>query len=203
MTTGPDVSPGQRKLPVAAKLLIGCSAILALGVLAMAVVVGVGGFAVKRGIDAVAEHAEHQQEATALLDRLERDYRFQPPTDGVVSRALRDRFASVTERAWTEIADWATEARDLEARNAARPGRRPTLGDAVTVFRSADGAARSRLVLARALSAERMSLSEYLWTGQTLRNDGRAGLSSNRVEAGDAALVLDLAAAWGRVERLT
>jgi hypothetical protein len=47
-----------------------------------------------------------------------------------------------------------------------------------------------------------MSLSEYLWTGQTLRNDGRAGLSSNRVEAGDAALVLDLAAAWGRVERV-
>jgi hypothetical protein len=202
VTAGPDIPPGPRKLPVGAKLLIGCVATLALGLLGMAVVVGVGGFAVKRGIDAVVDYAEDQREATALLDRLERDYRFQPPSDGVVSPVLRDRFASATERAWTEISGWATEVREVEARGAARPGRRPTLGDAVTVIRSADGAARSRLVLARALSAERMSLAEYLWTGQTLQHDGQGRLASTRVEAADAALVLDLAAAWGQAERV-
>lgn len=202
MTASPDTPPGPRKLPVGAKLLFGCAATLALGLLGMAVMVGVGGFAVKRGIDAVVGHAEDQREATALLDRLERDYRFQPPIDGVVSPALRNRFASVTERAWTEISDWATEVRELKAPGAARPGRRFTLGDAVAVARSADGVARSRLVLARALSAERMSLAEYLWTGQTLRRDSQGGQGSTPVEAADAMLVLNLAAAWGQAERL-
>jgi hypothetical protein len=47
-----------------------------------------------------------------------------------------------------------------------------------------------------------MSLAEYLWTGQTLRRDSQGGQGSTPVEAADAMLVLNLAAAWGQAERV-
>ena len=202
MTAGPATPSPPRKVPVGVKLLIGCVAVLALGFGGLAVAVGVGGFVLKRGLDAVADHAEDQREATALLDRLERDYQFRPATDGLPSPAERGRFAAVTERAWSGMRDWAEDARALDSRGAARPGRQTTLGDAVTAARAADGAVRSRVVLVRALAAERMSLSEYLWTGRALLRDGPRGLASDRVRAGDAELVLNMAMTWGRAERV-
>ena len=93
MTASPQDGPPRRKVHVGVKLLIGCLAVMALGFVGIAVAVGIGGFALKRGVEAVAGQADDHREATALLDRLERDYPFRSPVDGVVPTALSLRFA--------------------------------------------------------------------------------------------------------------
>lgn len=200
MTGGaPAPRPGT---PLGVKLLMGCIGVVVLGLVGVAVAIGIGAFAISRGVDAVAEHARDQQEATALLDRLERDYRFSPPANGEVTPTLERRFAAVTERAWPGMRRWAEEARRLDARAADRPGRQANLGDAVTAARTASGVVQARVVLARALEKERMSLSEYLWTGHALQAGGPERLGRTARDAEDVDLVLRTAALWGRAEGL-
>ena len=200
MTASPQDGPPRRKVHVGVKLLIGCLAVMALGFVGIAVAVGIGGFALKRGVEAVAGQADDHREATALLDRLERDYPFRSPVDGVVPTALRLRFASVTDRVWSGMRDWAGDALELDDRTRSRPDRRANLGDAVTAARAAGGVVRARIVLARSLAAERVSLSEYVWTGHALRREGPL---SPETADGNAEMVLNVASLWARSEGLT
>jgi hypothetical protein len=195
----PEAPPGTapRKTPAGIKLLVGCLILLAVGFAGIALTVGVGGFALMRKVEAVAGGAEEQEQASALLDRVERDYPFTPPKGGVTP-VLRSRFTAVTLLAWEDLRAWAEQARRLEARTADRPERRPNLDDALTVMRTAGGLVRSRAVLARSLAAERVSLSEYLWTGTALRRTGE--METARMHGVDAELVLALAAVWARAE---
>ncbi|MGD2070795.1 MAG: hypothetical protein PVI57_19130 [Gemmatimonadota bacterium] len=150
------------------KLLIGCVILLILAGVALAVALGVGGFALKRQLDSFLGGLEDQQEASQTLERLEQEYPFEVPEDGVVSSSQLDRFVAVTDAAWDEIRPLAEELADLERirdESDGGPGIRELIGGA----RALGGFTRARLVLADELEAEGMSLSEYVWTGTSLQ----------------------------------
>ncbi len=155
-----------RGLPTGLKLLFGCLGVVALGLIVLAVAVGVGGFALKRGIESTVGGLEEHREATEALGSLEREHPFEVPSDGVVTERRLRRFLSVTDRAWEEMRPWADEIRELRKRSSM--GEQPGLRDAFAGARAVGGIARSRLALAGALEAEGMSLGEYAWMGLTL-----------------------------------
>lgn len=181
---GGDTSAGaarpSRGLPTGLKILFGCLGVVALGLIVLAVAVGVGGFALKRGIESTVGGLAEHREATDAMERLEREHPFEVPTNGVVAEGRLRRFLAVTDRAWAGMRPWAEEIRDLRARSEA--GEQPRLRDAATGARAVGGIARSRVALAEALEAEGMSLGEYAWTGLTLSRAAdaeRGGPSSN------------------------
>lgn len=211
----------KKKLPTGVKVLIGCLGAVAVLTILGVVALGVGGFALKRGVDSVMGGLEEQDEATETLARLERDHAFRPPEDGVVPEASAERYASVTAEAWERMRPWAEELEELEAER--EDGRQPGLRDAVGGVRAMGGFWRSRVELAQTLEAEDMSLGEYVWTGVTLRRaaDVAAGRRADRaVPEGNLALarehadalpapdgdeigpgiVLGLATVWARTE---
>ncbi len=165
---GPEAGspPRSRGLPTGLKLLFGCLGVVALGLIVLAVAVGVGGFALKRGIESTVGGVEEHREASEVLGRLERDHPFEPPSDGAVTEQRLRRFLAVTDRAWEGMRPWADEIRELRERSAS--GEQPRLRDALTGARAVGGMGRSRLALAGALEGEGMSLGEYAWTGLTL-----------------------------------
>lgn len=169
----------RKKLPTGVKVLIGClGAVAVVGILGV-VALGVGGFALKRGVDSVIGGLEEQEEATETLARLERDHAFRPPQDGVVPDGSAERYASVTAEAWERMRPWAEELAELEAER--EDGRQAGLRDAVGGVRAMGGFWRSRVELAQTLEAEDMSLGEYVWTGVTLQRaaDVTAGRRSD------------------------
>lgn len=163
---GDTVPQGSRGLPKGLKVLFGCLGVAALLTIVLAVALGVGVFAVKRGIESTVGSYEEHQEASEALARLEREYPYEAPADGEVTDEQVRRFLAVTDRAWEEIRPWADEVEEFRARAGAEEEVR--LRDALTGARTVGGVARSRVVLARALEAERVSLAEYAWTGLTL-----------------------------------
>lgn len=156
----------EKGLPRGLKLLFGCLGIVTLGLIVLAVAVGVGGYALKRGVESTVGSFEEHREASAALVRLEREHPFEPPSDGIVSDDQVRRFLTVTDRAWEEIRPWAEEVEELRARTRSEQGVR--LRDALTGARAMGGVAQSRLALARVLEAEGVSLGEYAWTGLSL-----------------------------------
>lgn len=154
------------------KLFLGCLGVAALGLVILAVTVGVGGFALKRGVESTFGSVGEHREASETLARLGREHPFEVPADGVVSEERLRRFVAVTDRAWREMEPWAEEISELRARTESREN--PRLRDAVAGARAVGGMARSRLALAEALEAEDVSLGEYAWTGLTLARAAEA-----------------------------
>lgn len=169
---GGDAPP---RLPGGVKVLIGCLAVLGIGFVAVAAALGVGGFALSRGIRSAVGGVEEHAEAGRTLDRLEREHPFTVPGDGTLTEPGIERFAAVTARAWERMRGWAEELEALDARREA--DRAPGLRDAIGGVRAVGGFARSRVELARALDAEGVSLSEYVWTGNALRLAAAGGES--------------------------
>lgn len=159
-------------LPTGLKLFFGCLGIMALGAILLAVGVGVGGFALKRGIENTVGSYEEHSEASATLARLEREHPFEVPSGGIVTDAHVRRFLAVTDRAWKEIRPWAEEVEAFRARAGTAEGVR--LRDALTGARAMGGVGKSRVALAAALEAEGVSLGEYAWTGLTLERAAEA-----------------------------
>lgn len=211
----------KKKLPTGVKVLIGCLGTVAVVTILGIVALGVGGFALKRGVDSVVGGLEEQGEATETLARLERDHPFRPPENGVIPEASAERYASVTAEAWERMRPWAEELEELDAQR--EDGRQPGLRDAVGGVRAMGGFWRSRVELAQALEAQDMSLGEYVWTGLALQRaaDVAAGRRADRAvpernlalarehegalpatgsdEAGPG-IVLALATVWARAE---
>lgn len=163
----PESSSSRQGMSTGVKFLIGCVGLLLLVGVALAVAIGVGGFALKRQFDRFLGGIEEQQEASQTLDRLEQEYPFEVPEDGVVASSQLDRFVAVTDAAWEEIRPWAEELAELDRirESDEGPGIRELIGGA----RALGGFTRARLVLADELEAEGMSLSEYVWTGSSLQ----------------------------------
>lgn len=193
-------SASTAKTSTGVKLLIGCAIVAVIGLLTLAAVVAVGGIFLKRGLDSVAGQVDDQVEATAIFRQLEEEYPFQPPADGRVTSEQAEKFFAVTDEAWPEMEDWAADVVRVNEED----GRR-SLGDLAAGARGASGLVRSRVVLAEALEANEVSLTEYVWTGQVLRNapsaygayaDQIAELETRGSTKPGKGSVLDLAIMW-------
>ena len=198
----------KRRMPTGLKVAIGCLAAFFVLASLAAVAIGAGGMWLKGKADGMVEgvqaRAEAQQEASALLERLEREHPFTPPADGGIDPRSADRFFEATALAWSEIEPTVRNLDEIAERNRAD---RPRLGDVVEGMRNVGLLADSRLHIAHALDQAGLSLEEFVWTGQALRNAQRDGGTSAAyadrwaaIDSADgepnAAVVLDLATAW-------
>lgn len=200
----------KRRMPTGLKIAIGCLGVFfVLSVLAV-VAIGAGGMWLKDKADGVVEgvqaRAEAQQQAASILDRLERDHPFSPPADDRIDPASAERFFEAVGIAWTEIEPTVRNLDEIARRNREA---QPRLGDVVDGMRNVGLLADSRLHIARALEESDISLEEFVWIGQRLRNARHDGelpaayadrLASIDSATGEpsASVVLDLAIAWGR-----
>jgi hypothetical protein len=228
--TDPSAAPRKEGMSTGAKVLFGCLGLAFLGAVGLAVVVFVGGVALWRNVGSpMVERVEDQQAATETLQRIEEEYPFEPPEDGVVSEDRLERFLMVTTEAWEDIGVWAGDLEALSESTSA-PGDRGAveqLGDLATGARAIGGLMQSRASLAEALDQHDMSLAEYIWTGLTLSRaaeaeDGRRsaeGVPEENVELArrhsgrlpelgsdehnDAGAVLGVATMWGLTELST
>lgn len=204
----PAGTPPKRRMPTGLKVAIGClAAFFALAAIA-AVALGVGGLWLKDRagdfVEGVESRAEAQQEATAILERLERDRPFSPPEFGRIEPSSAERFFEATSLAWTQIEPIVRDLDEIAERN--RDGR-PWIGDMVDGMRNVGLLTDSRLHIARALDRAGLSLDEYVWTGQALKRAQRDGTApaayAERLAAMDPSaeepnpwVVLDLATVW-------
>lgn len=199
-------------MPTGLKLAIGCIVLFFGGAAIVAVLLGVGGWWIKGQaddlIEGVQNRAEAQQQASDILERLEREHPFSPPADGRIEPGSADRFFLATDLAWTQIEPTVSRLDEVAERN--REGR-ARLGDALEGVRSTGVLIDSRLHIARALDEAGMSLDEYVWTGDALRRAHRGGAGAladehrERLEAMDpsaeeptAWTVVELATLWSR-----
>lgn len=159
--------PPKQGMSTGAKVAIGCGIVALLAIVAVVVLVGVGGFFVKRQVDEFAGGVEAQQEASETFDELAREYPFTAPDDGVVGENRAERFFAVTDATWDEIEDWAGEMRERGERVDARGGD-PGVGDMMAGVRGIGELGRARAALAEALDEHEMSPGEYVWTGMAL-----------------------------------
>ena len=94
-------------MPTGLKVVIGRLVVSFLLFALVAVVIGAGGLWLKGQTDGLVEgvqdRAEAQQEASATLERLEREHPFTPPADERVAPESDDRFFEATALAWSEI----------------------------------------------------------------------------------------------------
>lgn len=203
-------TPPRRHMPTGLKLAIGCLvAFFALAAIA-AVALGVGGLWLKDRagdfVEGVEDRAEAQQEASAILERLERDRPFSPPADGRIDPGSAERFFEVTALAWTQIEPVVRDLDEIAERNR---DERPRIGDVVDGMRNVGLLTDSRLHIARALEQAELSLDEYVWTGQALRRAQRDGTApaayADRLATMDPSaeepnpwVVLDLATVWAQ-----
>lgn len=169
-----------------AKFALGCGGIFFLLVATVAVVIGVGwDWVTDQAGDLaqdVQQQAEAQNRATEILERLERDHRFEPPADEKVDPDRARRFFRATNSAWEELEPWTGELEDLERRLDERD---PGLSDVGAVVRGFEKLSESRVILARALEEQEMPLEEYLWTGLALARAREAigrGTGESRVQ---------------------
>lgn len=203
-------TPPKRRMPTGLKLAIGCLvAFFALAAMA-AVALGVGGLWLKDRagvfVEGVEGRAEAQREASAILERLERDQPFSPPADDQIVPGSADRFFEATALAWMQIEPVVRDLDEIAERNR---DERPRIGDVVDGMRNVGLLADSRLHIARALEQAELSLDEYVWTGQALRRAQRDGTApaayADRLAAMDSSadepnpsVVLDLATVWAQ-----
>lgn len=152
-----------------AKVGLGCGGCLVVILAAVGITVALGGgwIAQRAGevVDGLQQQTEAQAEATELLERLEREHPFEPPAEPTLEPEQARRFFRVTDSAWEELGSWAGELEELERRIEERD---PGLTDVGAVAEGFGKLAESRLVLARALEEEEVSLDEYVWTGSAL-----------------------------------
>jgi len=155
-----------RKIPHGAKLLVGCLGIAALLMVLLAVGVGIGGFALKRGVESAFGGLDEHRDATETLRRLETEHPFEVPADGVVTEDRLVRYLAVNDAAWEELAKWAGEM----VQPGEGSGEDGPLGlrRLVSGAKALAGSTRARIVLAEALAREGMSLGEFTWIGVTM-----------------------------------
>lgn len=165
--SGPAEAGGGKSggMSTGAKVLFACLGLTVLGIVALAAVVLVGGFALKRGAESVMATVEEQQQAGEILRRLEEEHPFQPPDDGVVGEERAARVLAVTDDAWEEIRPLAEDLSELREAASLNRGGLGRLRDMASGARAMGGFARSRVELAEALDAHDTSLGEYLWAG--------------------------------------
>ena len=186
------------------KLLFGCLGVAFLGVMALAVVVMVGGVALWRGADSVANRVEDQQAAAETLERIEEEHPFDPPEDGVVDEDQLERFLAVTADAWEDIGPWAE---DLEAlaqspTTSEGAGAMERLGGLASGARAIGGLMQSRVALAETLEEHDTSLAEFVWTGLMMSRAAEVRAGERRGE-GVPAENVELAERYeGRLPRL-
>lgn len=164
--------PRDRKVSTGVKLLLGCVGLVAVGMVVLAVAVGVGGFALKRAAESALGGLDEHREATEVLRRLEDDHPFDVPDDGIVTEDQLIRFLAATDLAWADLESWAEGTEELGERR--RAGEEAGLRDVIAGARSLAGGARARIVLAEALEEAGISLGEYVWTGLTLNRAAEA-----------------------------
>jgi hypothetical protein len=161
------------------KVAIGC------GVLAVVVVVGIviasiaGGMFLRKAQEWSGD-IEGQAETGAVIDRLETEYPFSPPVDGVVDPARAERFLAVTDLAWGQIEPkWD----DLEerGREIGDRGGEASVGDVIAGVR---GLTHARTAIAEALDKHEMPVSEYVWVGFALTRAYRALEGSDQGQEG-------------------
>lgn len=161
-------------MPTGLKVAIGCIVVFFSFAAIAAVLLGVGGWWVKGQAEdlmqGVQNRTEAQQEATDILDRLEREHPFTTPSNNGIDPGSANRFFRATELAWTRIEPTVRRLDEVADRN--REGR-ARLGDALEGFRGTGLLIDSRLHIARALDEVGMSLDEYVWIGGTLRSAHR------------------------------
>jgi hypothetical protein len=195
-------------MPTGLKVAIGCLAAFFVLAAIAAVALGVGGLWLKDRagdfVQGVGNRAEAQQEASAILERLERDRPFSPPSDGRIDPGSAERFFETTALAWTQIEPVVRDLDEIAERNR---DERPRIGDMVDGMRNVGLLTDSRLYIARALDQTGLSLDEYVWTGQALRRAQRDGTAlaayTDRLaamepsaEEPNPSVVLDLATVW-------
>lgn len=203
----PAAEPTGRKMPTGLKVAIGCIVVFFGFAAIAAVLLGVGGWWVKGQaddlIEGVQNRAEAQQQASDILERLDREHPFTTPADGRIDPASAERFFHATELAWTQIEPTVRRLDEVADRN--REGR-ARLGDALEGFRSTGVLIDSRLHIARALDEAGMSLEEFVWTGGALRNAYRDANAPEAYrgsrEAGDPVTLANIALAERHSERL-
>ena len=162
----PPTAIPKKKMSTGAKIAIALGVVMLLGMMAMAAVVVMGGLFLRDRASAFVAGMEEQEEATQILEDLEREVPFEPPPDGVVTDDQAQRFFATIETAWQEIEPWATELRDLEAQMSGPEN--PSVSEVLAGVQTAGRFVESRTVLARALEESRMSSGEFIWTGLSL-----------------------------------
>lgn len=222
---------GQQKkgISTGAKIFFGCLGLSFLGVIGLAAVVMVGGFALWRSADSVVGGMEEQQAAGETLRRVEEEHPFEPPEDGVVEEDQLERFLAITEDAWEDIGPWAEDLEALaqSATAGEGAGAMERLGGLASGARAIGGFAQSRVALVETLEEHDTSLAEFIWTGLMMsraaevqagersgegvpeenvalaeRYEGR--LPTLRTgERNDAGAVLGVATMWGLTELST
>lgn len=196
-----------RKMPTGLKVAVGCIVVFFGFAAIAAVLLGAGGWWIKGQaddlIEGVQSRATAQQEASGILEQLERDHPFTAPVDGRIDPASADRFFLATELAWTQIEPTVRRLDEVADRN--REGR-ARLGDALEGIRGTGLLIDSRLHIARALDEADMSLEEYVWTGSALRNAHRDANAPEAYrgsrEAGDPVTLANIALAKEHAEQL-
>lgn len=172
---GPSAPPPQwappppgpkKKMSTGAKIAIGLGVLMFIGMMALAGVVVMGGLFLRDRASGFLAGMEEQEEATQILEELERDVPFDPPSDGVVTDDQAERFFATIETAWQEIEPWAAELRNLEAQLSGPEN--PSVSEVLAGVQTAGRFVESRTVLARALEESRMSSGEFIWTGLSL-----------------------------------
>lgn len=175
-----------------AKVLFGCLGLTVVGIIGVAVALTIGGLALKKGVESALGTVERQEEAGAVLRRIEEDHPFEPPGDGVVGEERLARFLGATEEAWGEIRPWAEDLIELRDQATSERGGFSAVREMASGARAVGGLARSRVALAESLDAHEMSLGEYVWTGIQL-DRAVDGLEGDRSTEGVPQANLELA----------
>ncbi len=162
--SAPPPPPPKKGMSTGAKIAIGCGALAVLAIIVIVVVTLAGGMFLKHKAGDLKSGIEAQQQAGETIDRLESDHPFTPPQDGIVGEDRAGRFFAVTDDAWDEIEDWASDMQKRGERIDARNGK-AGVGDVAAGLK---GLGHSRVALAEALDDHDMPVSEYLWTGMAL-----------------------------------
>lgn len=163
-------APAKRRMPTGLKLAFGCIGVFFVLATLAAVALGVGGMWLKDRagdlVEGVENRAEAQRQAATLLSRLDAEHPFTPPADGRIDPGAAERFLRATDLAWTDIEPIARRMHEVAERE--RAGE-PRIGDVIEGARASGLLIDSRLHIARALDEVGMSLAEYRWTADALR----------------------------------
>lgn len=156
--------PPKKGMSTGVKVAIGCGILLVLVIIGFVVFGVVGGMLLKNKASELTGGLEAQQQASEMIQSLERERPFTAPADGVVSDDMAESFFAVTDDAWDAM---RADMEDLAERGESidEGGRQAGIGDAMAGVRALG---RSRVALAEALEGHDMPVSAYLWTGMEL-----------------------------------
>ena len=161
---------GKDGLSTGAKVAIGCGGVTFLGI----AVVAVGGYLAagwlgdqaEEFVGDFAEQAERQQEADEIMERVQEQYAFERPEDGVVREDQAQTFFAVTDDLWAEMGPWAEELQTVADR--VEEEDEASISDLMASIEGAGRFAEGRAIFAETLETHGMAPDEYVWTGFSL-----------------------------------